>query len=114
MNSFKDVSAMISVPHKTSLCSGSQPLFVKICLIATLAVLAACGSGGSQNAASDLVAGSSTLKQAGAAPASRNEQMPKPNNIWDDSVWDKTVWTSQSATQSRNWNNDSWSETLWQ
>jgi hypothetical protein len=113
MNSFKDVSAMISARHKTSLFAGAQPLFVKICLIATLSVLAACGSGGSQNAASD-IAGANTTEQAGVAPAGGNEQVPKPNNIWDDSVWDKTVWTSQSAAQSRNWNNDSWSETLWQ
>ena len=25
------------------------------------------------------------------ATASDNEQVPKPNNIWNDSVWDKTI-----------------------
>jgi membrane protease subunit (stomatin/prohibitin family) len=112
MNSFKDVSAMFSTRHKTSMFLGSQSLFVKTSLITMLSALAACGSGGSQNDAGSLVAESN--EQQFVATASNTEQATKPKNIWNQSAWDKTVWTSQPAAQSRNWNNDSWSETLWQ
>ena len=109
---------MFSAHRKTILFLGSEPLFAKISLIAMLSALIACGCGCSQNTANDpgveTSAAFNVMDQSVLAPASNNEQVPKPNNIWDDSVWDKAIWTSPLAAQSKDWKNDSWSETLWQ
>ncbi len=125
---------MISGRHKTSLFVGSNPLLIKISIIAMLSLLVGCGSDGDSNSAAGSVAETIALTdkaneaqaEANVVPvelstedqpevlAGSDNEVQQHNNIWGDTAWDTTVWTPQAAAQSENWNNDSWSETLWQ